>query len=183
MIDLALLMLRVAFGGLMAGHGSQKLFGWFGGSGFKGTAGWMESLGLKPGQPWAAAAAASEFGGGVLMLLGFLNPIGPLGATASMSMATLKVHGGKPIWVTSGGAELPVTNIAIAAALMAAGPGKYSLDNVLGTELPRWVVIPGLALVAGGVALGMREELRGALAPKEQAGAELQAGEQAAHAV
>jgi len=100
--NLALLILRATLGSLMAGHGSQKLFGWFEGHGLQGTSGWLESLGLRPGGPWAIAAGLSEFGGGVLMVLGFLNPLGPLGAAAAMSMATAKVHPlhDKPIWVT-----------------------------------------------------------------------------------
>ncbi len=155
MNDLAFLTLRLTAGALLAGHGAQKLFGWFGGHGFEGTAKWLESLKLQPGHLWALAAGLSEFGGGVLTLLGFLNPLGPLGMIGSMSMATARVHWGKPIWVTSGGAELPVTNMAIATALLAAGPGKYSLDSALGTRLPRWVALPGLALVATAIAAGL----------------------------
>jgi putative oxidoreductase len=66
MVDPALLTLRGALGALLAEHGAQKLFGWFGGPGVKGTTGLMEHLGLKPGQQWAALASASEFGGGAL---------------------------------------------------------------------------------------------------------------------
>ena len=87
----------------------------------------MEMLGLRPGRLWGTLSALSEFGGGVLTLLGLLNPLGPLGVIGAMSIATTKAHWGKPIWVTEGGAELPVTNIAIATALMLNGPGKYSL--------------------------------------------------------
>jgi putative oxidoreductase len=156
MLSFGLLVLRVIFGALMAGHGAQKLFGWFGGHGVKGTAGWLESMGMKPGKPWAIMAGASEFGGGVLTALGFLNPLGPLAATGAMGMAAAKVHGGKPIWVTSGGAELPLTNIAIALALGIAGPGKFSADCALGIKLPRrLVLIPGLALAAGSIAYGV----------------------------
>src|SRR5579884_4397502 len=61
--DLGLLTLRLSVGGLLVGHGSQKLFGWFRGPGLQGTAGWLESLGLKPGTAWATAASASELGG------------------------------------------------------------------------------------------------------------------------
>lgn len=156
MDDLALLVLRATFGGFLTGHGAQKLFGWFGGPGQKGTAGWLESMGLKPGQVWATAAAASEFGGGALMMLGFLNPLGPVASLGSMGMATAKVHWGKPIWVSSGGAEFPITNMALALALMLAGPGKFSLDEALGTSLPRWSAIPGVALAVAGVALGLK---------------------------
>lgn len=155
MVNLALLVLRLTAGGLLAGHGSQKLFGWFGGSGLDNSANWLESMGLKPGKPWAIAAGASEFGGGLLMMLGFLNPVGPLSALGSMGMAAATAHRGKPIWVTSGGAELPVTNGAIATALMLAGPGDISLDRLLGTRLPRWTLIPGLAAVGASVAVGV----------------------------
>ena len=100
--NLAALVLRLALGGLMTGHGAQKLFGHFSGPGFEGTSGFMEMLGLTPGRPWASLADASEFGG-VLTALGPLNPVGPLGGIG----ASVTAHGGKPIWVTEGGAELP----------------------------------------------------------------------------
>jgi putative oxidoreductase len=126
-------------GSLMAGHGAQKLFGSFGGPGLEGTSGFMEMLGMRPGRAWAYLAGLSEFGGGVLTALGLLKPLGPLGVIASMSMATRKAHWGKPIWVTEGGAELPVLNIAISTALMIREPDRYSLDRVLGIRLPAWV--------------------------------------------
>jgi putative oxidoreductase len=155
MVDLALLILRGTLGTLMAGHGAQKLFGWFGGGGLKGTAGFMEHLNLKPGKQWATLASASEFGGGVLTAVGLLNPVGELSILGSMGMATATAHRGKPIWVTSGGAELPVMNMAIATALMAAGPGKFSLDNALNLHAPRWTVLPGIAAVGGVIAFAI----------------------------
>jgi putative oxidoreductase len=142
--DLAALILRVVLGGLLAGHGSQKAFGWFNGPGLEGTSGFMEMMGMRPGRLWGTLAALSEFGGGVLTLLGLLNPLGPLGVIGAMSIATTKVHWGKPIWATEGGAELPVTNIAVATALMLNGPGKYSIDRALGIRLPDWVAPLGL---------------------------------------
>ena len=141
---LAALILRVALGGLLAGHGSQKTFGWFKGPGLEGTSGFMEMLGLRPGRLWGTLAALSEFGGGVLTVLGLLHPLGPLGVIGTMSIATTKAHWGKSIWVTEGGAELPVTNIAVATALMLNGPGKYSLDRALGIRLPGWLAPLGL---------------------------------------
>ncbi|GIV97884.1 MAG: hypothetical protein KatS3mg057_2541 [Herpetosiphonaceae bacterium] len=164
LINFALLVLRTTIGGLMAGHGAQKLFGWFGGYGLQGTAQWLESLDLRPGRSWAMAAGTTEFGGGLLIVLGLLNPLGPVSVMSSMMMAARKVHWGKPIWVTEGGAELPVTNMAIATALMVAGPGKYSLDRLLGTSLPRWVAIPALAtsisVIAYATTISERAEQR-----------------------
>ncbi|HLJ81162.1 MAG TPA: DoxX family protein [Ktedonobacterales bacterium] len=171
MEDLALLVLRATFGRFLAGHGAQKLFGWFSGPGQKGTAGWLESMGLTPGQWWAAAAAASEFGGGALTLLGFLSPLGPVASLGSMGMATAKVHWGKPIWVTTGGAELPITNMALATALMLAGPGRFSLDEVLGTALPRWAALPGVALAVAGVTLGLKTSATQQQAAQQQSAA------------
>jgi putative oxidoreductase len=69
------LILRTVLGSLLAGHGAQKLFGWFEGPGLEGTHGFVESLGLRPVRPWAILAGLSEFGGGTLTLLGLLNPL------------------------------------------------------------------------------------------------------------
>jgi putative oxidoreductase len=137
-------IVRVVQGSLMAGHGAQKLFGSFGGPGLEGTSGFMEMLGMRPGRPWAYLAGLSEFGGGVLTTLGLLNPVGPLGVIGAMAMATRKAHWDKPIWVTEGGAELPVLNMAISTALMIREPDVFSLDRVLGIRLPAWVGPVGL---------------------------------------
>jgi putative oxidoreductase len=145
--NLAVLLLRLVVGSLLAGHGAQKLFGWFSGPGIEGTTGFMEMLGLKPGRPLAILAGLSEFGGGVLTLLGFLNPVGPISIIGSMAMATATAHRGKPIWNTEGGAELPVTNISASTALILNGPGKYSLDRLFGIRLPAWIAPVGLATV------------------------------------
>ena len=96
------------------------------------------------GTPLGLPSGLSEFGGGVLTALGLFNPLGPLGIIASMSMATRKAHWGKPIWVTEGGAELPVLNIVISTALMIREPDRFSLDRLLGIRLPRWVGLVGL---------------------------------------
>jgi putative oxidoreductase len=150
--DTGLLVLRFVQGGLMLGHGSQKLFGLFGGYGLQGTAGWLESLGLKPGNIWAIAAGGSEFVGGLLTTLGLFNPLGSIATISSMSLATTKAHWGKPIWVTEGGAELPVTNMAISLALALTGPGQYSLDEALGIRLPPWFTIASVLAAGAGIA-------------------------------
>ena len=154
--DLRLLGVRIAFGGLMAGHGAQKLFGWFGGHGLEGTGGWLESLGLRPGRKWAIAAGLSEFGGGLLLALGLLNPLGPIGIMASMTMASLKAHRTFPIWVNEGGPELPIVYWIGSLALGVAGPGRYSLDRVLGIRMPWPLAALAGAAAAAGVALGLR---------------------------
>ena len=156
--NLALLLIRATLGLFMAGHGAQKLFGSFGGPGIEGTAGFMESLGLKPGKQWAILGGASEFGGGILTLLGLLNPVGLLGVIGSMAMATTKVHWNNPIWVTEGGAEFPVTNSVMATALMMTGPGKFSLDRAFGIRMPRWISFLGLVSVAVVVAYAWNQE-------------------------
>lgn len=155
MKDAGLLLMRLTTGGLLAGHGAQKLFGSFGGYGLEGTGGWLESLGLKPGKTWAAAAGLSEFGGGLLSALGLFEPLGPLGTIAAMSMATGKAHWGKPIWSTAGGAELPVINMSVALAQILGGPGRYSLDRALGIRLPAWVVALAVAATAAGLIAGL----------------------------
>ena len=172
---LAALILRVALGGLLAGHGSQKAFGWFNGPGLEGTSGFMEMLGLRPGRLWGTLTALSELGGGVLTVLGLLHPLGPLGVIGSMSIATTKAHWGKPIWVTEGGAELPVTNIAVATALMLNGPGKYSLDRVLGIRLPGWVAPLGLV---GVLIMVLYAGIGAPSAPEEDEAREELAGEE-----
>jgi putative oxidoreductase len=154
MRDLGLLVLRATVGGLLAGHGAQKLFGWFGGPGLEGTARSLDSMGMRPGERWARVAALSELGGGLLTALGALSPLGPIAVLAAMSMATVKAHWGKPIWATAGGAELPVTNIAAALALALAGPGRYSMDAAMRLRLPPAAIAAAAIAATAGLATG-----------------------------
>jgi putative oxidoreductase len=142
MKDLALLIIRLTVGTLLAGHGAQKLFGWFGGRGLKATGTRYETLGLRPGQDWALTAGLSEFGGGLLTALGLLYPLGPISLISAMSMASIKVHADKPIWANQGGAELPVTYMLVATALGIAGPGRFSVDGLFRIKTPRsWIAL------------------------------------------
>lgn len=152
------LVLRGVAGGLMAGHGAQKLFGSFNGPGLDGTTQFMGMLNLKPAAAWARVAAVSEFGGGVLTAAGFMHPAGPLGIIGAMSMATRKGHWNKPIWNSEGGAELPVLFMAVAANQLISGPGPLSLDTVLRSRLPGWVVPIGLATIAGSLYYAISQE-------------------------
>lgn len=177
--DAGTLVLRGTTGSLLAGHGAQKLFGAFEGPGLKGTAGFMEALGLQPGHYWGTAAALSEFGGGALTALGLLYPLGPISAISAMAMATAKAHWGKPIWVSSGGAELPLTNMAAMLALALAGPGRYSLDRALGIKLPGWVGGVAALAAAGAVAYGVTRHPQPAPAAEEEARTAAQGGAEA----
>lgn len=157
--DMALLVLRLVFGLLLAAHGTQKLFGWFGGPGLKGTAGWLGSMGMRPAWFWALMAGGSEAGGGLLLALGFLSPLGSLGVIAAMLMAILKAHWGKGIFASGGGSELPLTYLVVAFALALIGGGQYSLDSALGVALPMPVTfIVGLVAVLGGIAVALATE-------------------------
>ena len=167
--NLALLVLRGTFGLLLMGHGSQKLFGVFRGNGFTKTVAWLESIGLRPGHPWAALASTSEGLGGLLTVLGLLDPIGPIITMGAMGMAAIRVHGGKPIWVSEGGAEFPITNLAIATALALTGPGDLSLDRAFTIRLPGWVGPAAFALTAAGLALGLQRSAPLAAPAAEQA--------------
>ena len=155
-LDLGLLIVRLVVGLLYIGHGSQKLFGWFGGGGMKGTAKMMESIGLHPTELWALLAGLGEFGGGLLLALGLFNPFGPLGIIAAMSFAILQVHWSKGLWNTKGGGEFPLTVIAISLLIAWAGSGRFSLDAILGIALPAIpIFIVGIIAIAIVAALGL----------------------------
>ncbi len=152
MIHVGLLILRLALGLTFMGHGSQKLFGAFGGGGLAGTAGMMTHMGLRLPRFWALVVALSEFGGGLLVALGLLYPLGSLAIIAVMLVAILQVHGPKGFWNTKGGFEFPLLNLLTALALALIGPGAYALDPELGISLPEpLTLLAGLVLVILGV--------------------------------
>ena len=91
-VDLGILLIRVLFGVAIAAHGAQKVFGWSGGYGLKRTGGFFETLGFRPGVAFAAAAGLSEFGGGILLTLGFFTPVGAAAVLAAMVVAIVSVH-------------------------------------------------------------------------------------------
>src|SRR3954468_14161808 len=131
-MDIALFVLRVVVGLFFAGHGAQKLFGSFGGHGLAGTAGFFESLGMRPGRRHASAAGAAELGAGILLVLGLLTPLAAALVIAVMTVAILTVHLKAGPWASDGGYEYNATLIAIAFALAGAGPGEISLDDAIG---------------------------------------------------
>ena len=130
-MNLGLLVLRLVIGLLFVGHGAQKLFGIWGGHGLKGTAGFFESIGLKPGRVHAFAAGLFELGGGLLLALGLITPIASLVLIATMTAAIATVHYAKGLWSTNGGYEFNLVLVAGVFALAAAGAGNWSLDHAL----------------------------------------------------
>ena len=154
--DVGVLVLRLVVGGVMFAHGAQKLFGWFGGYGLAGTSAFLGSqLRLRPATFWTLLAGLSEAGGGLLLALGLLDPLGSLGIIAAMLMAIILVHWGR-FWNTENGVEYHLVLITAALAVAIGGPGAYSLDAALGVALPAPAsLLVGLALVLVGVAVAL----------------------------
>lgn len=132
-MNTGLLVLRLVIGLLLVGHGSQKLFGSFGGPGLDGTAGFFQSIGFRPGKPMAIVAGVSETAAGVLLALGLLTPLASAAVIGTLVVAS-SVHWAAGLWGQNGGYELPLVYVSAAAALAFTGPGTYSLDNALGLE-------------------------------------------------
>jgi len=147
------LALRLTVGGFFVGHGTQKLFGWFGGHGLDATAQGFEHLGLRPGRRNAIAAGAAEAGGGALLATGLATPLTAAVLTATMLTAIDKVHAKNGPWLNNGGYEYNVVLIAAALTLVEAGPGDLSLDAALGRERsgPRWALASLLLGVLGAI--------------------------------
>ncbi len=131
MINIGLLIIRVVIGVLFIGHGAQKLFGSFGGYGLKGTGGWFESIGMKPGVTMALIAGITELIGGILFALGLLTPLAGIMIAGTMVMAIVKVHGANGLWSTANGYEYNLTLLAVAIGVALIGPGQYALDTFL----------------------------------------------------
>jgi len=151
--DFGLLALRLGVGGALAAHGSQKLFGWFGGYGPEGTGQFMDSLGFAgPGKRNAILAGLGEFGGGTLLALGLATPAAGAAVAGTMTVAG-STHAPNGFFNTAGGYELPAVLGLVGTSLALGGPGKYSLDHALGHALNRkWMAVAGLAATIGSAA-------------------------------
>lgn len=148
-VSIGLLALRVVVGLSMAAHGSQKLFGWFGGHGLAGTGGFFEMLGFKPGRTFAFMAGATEILSGLLIATGFLGPIGPALMLSVMIVAALTVHLKNGFFAQSNGVEVTVLFGVGAVALAFTGFGQYSLDALTGLAASFGPAEAIIALAAG----------------------------------
>ncbi|HET6577747.1 MAG TPA: DoxX family protein [Gemmatimonadales bacterium] len=149
-----LLLGRLILGALMVGHGAQKLFGWFGGSGMAGTAGYFEQLGFRPGRLFVITAALSEVTSGFLIGLGLFGPVGPALLLSVMIVAAVSVHWKNGVFATANGIEVPLLYAAGAVALAFTGFGPFSLDAALGIG-HIWTPALKAAAVAVGAAGGV----------------------------
>jgi putative oxidoreductase len=159
-VSFGLLVLRVVVGLIMAAHGAQKLLGWFGGYGLRGTGQFFVQLGFQPGPAFAAAASISEIISGLLVTFGFLGPIGPALMISVMIVAAMTVHWEHGLFAANNGIELPLLYGAAAFALALTGFGQYSLDSVLGIagHLPltdTWIALT-IGVIGGFANLALR---------------------------
>lgn len=154
-MDLGLLVLRLLAGLSLAAHGAQKLFGWFGGYGLAGTGGFMEQLGFRPGRKAAFMAGAAETLGGLLLALGAATPVAAAMIVGVMLVAIVTVHAAKGYFAQNGGYELPLLLAVIAVSLALTGPGRFSVDALLGTTFSGLAWGLG-ALVVGVAGAGLR---------------------------
>lgn len=132
---LAALVLRVPVGLVLAAHGAQKLFGWFGGYGLEGTGQWMASIGLEPGYLMALLAGSAEFFGGLALALGLLTRPAAMVSAFTMLIAIFSVHFENGLFMANNGYEYALTLFVVSLALAIQGAGSFALDNAIARKL------------------------------------------------
>ena len=164
-MSLGLLILRLAVGLTVAAHGSQKLFGSFGGGGIGGTAPFLEQLGFRPGRRHAFLAGLSEVVGGLFLALGLLTPLASAVVVAVMFTAGVSAHLSNGFFAHKGGYEYAFILAVSAMAIAFTGPGEFSVDQVIGISWsgPFW----GVAALLVGLALGGISLLNRRFEPQE----------------
>jgi putative oxidoreductase len=145
------LFLRLAVGGLFIGHGTQKLFGWFGGHGLDGTGQFFEGIGIRPGRESALAAGLAEAGGGAALVAGIATPAAAAALIGTMLTAIRTVHLKNGPWVSNGGYEYNLVLIAAVLALAEVGPGPLALGG--DRHGPGWALAAAVAGAAGAAGI------------------------------
>ncbi|MFG3531031.1 DoxX family protein [Streptomyces sp. NPDC047917] len=148
--DCGLLLVRITFGLLMAGHGSQKLFGILGGEGLDATGRGFAALGYRPGALYAAIGGGSEFLGGLGLALGLFTPLASAALIGVMINAMATVTAAHGLWESQGGVEFNVCIAVVALAIAAIGPGRYALDRAFRWGRGGWPEA-AFALFVGGI--------------------------------
>jgi putative oxidoreductase len=161
-MSLGLLFLRVVIGTVFAAHGVQKLFGWFGGGGPRGTGMWLGSIGFRWGTTVAVLVGLAETSG-ILFAGGLGTPFVALAMATVMVVAVGAVHWKSGFWNSGGGFEFNLSLWAVTIAVAGTGPGRYSLDHLLKWDdniSGQWwsVGVAGLSLATGAIVLASRRE-------------------------
>ncbi|MEO8851206.1 MAG: DoxX family protein [Allobranchiibius sp.] len=168
--DIGLLALRAGLGGTLVAHGSQKLFGSFGGGGIDGTAAFFDSVGFKPGKANAILAGISEVGGGALLAVGLATPAAAGAVTGTMAVAG-SMHASNGFFAQQGGFEYPAVLALAASSLALIGPGALSLDHALGHSMNRpWMRTVALAAVVPATVLVLNRRKKAVAAAAATAG-------------
>jgi putative oxidoreductase len=147
-MSVGLLILRLVVGLTLAIHGTQKLFGWFGGPGLTRLMQGFEKQRFKPAWFWVSLVILGEVGGGISVALGLLTPLGAAGIFGAMFMATFKSHWKNGFILSKGGYEYTLMLMAVSIAIGLMGPGSYSLDSLFGIVLPEALLFGVLAIAA-----------------------------------
>ncbi|MEU2617513.1 DoxX family protein [Streptomyces sp. NPDC007157] len=148
--DCGLLLIRLTFGLLMAGHGAQKLFGIFGGPGLAATGRGFDALGYHPGKVFAVIGGLSELAGGLGLAVGLFTPLAAAAVIGVMINAMVTVSGAHGLWSQNGGVEYSVAICVVALALAAIGPGRLSVDRFFPWRSDGWLAA-AVALGLGGI--------------------------------
>ncbi len=154
-MEIGLLLIHLAIGASLAAHGAQKLFGWFGGYGIAGTAGYLEGFGLQHGRLLAVGAGAAELGGGLLLAAGLATPLAAALIAATMLVAARTDHAGEGYWIYNGGAEYVLTVAVVAIGLAFNGAGAWSFDAAIGWDVDGLAFGLGAAVAALAGASGV----------------------------
>lgn len=164
-----LLILRVVIGGILFGHGAQKVFGWWGGPGLAGWTQAMTRMRIRPPRAWALISAFGEVAGGIMLALGLLTPFACAAIASSMLVAIALVHWPRGFWVTKGGYEFNLSILGATAALALIGPGSASLDSALRFHFPEPTTLIALTVaVLGGVGAALGSRSAAPEAPKTE---------------